>query len=410
MELNTYAGDFRAFKALITAQIAGVAVKVNDVDPKNASPNSLPSLKTASGTITQSNAIARYIARSRPEAGLYGASFFQSGQVDQWIDFGTNNIELPAIITTYWQLGWQPFNFQANKKALEDLASGFAQLEAHLISQTYLVGQRLSLADVVIASQLFYPLKMSLDGAFRAQYPATIRWFSHVASLPAVNAVIGAVTFCAKAPSPPKNAKKEKAKGGGGKKQKKPKAKKEESEADKIEKAEAARKKAEAKKKNPLDLLPKSTLDLDEWKRKYSNSQSDYFASMKWFWENFDATGYSIWYQEFNHNDENTVNFVASNKIEGFCQRTEGIRKYSFGVMQLLNSKEKLGYYFVGGVWLIRGNEIKPMLETNPESGVYTWTRMDHTDAAAQQKIANYWCGETKIDMDYDCEDACVFK
>ena len=112
MELSTYVGDFRAFKALITANAAGVEVTVKAADPKETNPNTVPVLTTAHGELTQSNAIARFIARSRPEAGLFGQSFFQSAQVDTWIEWGTNNVELPAIVSTYWQYGWQEFNFQ----------------------------------------------------------------------------------------------------------------------------------------------------------------------------------------------------------------------------------------------------------------------------------------------------------
>lgn len=398
MELSTYAGDFRAFKVLITAALAGVEVNVKEVDPKgeDASPNSVPVLMTSQGKITQSNAIARYIARSRPEAGLYGQTFFQGGEVDQWIDWGTNNIELPAIVSTYWQFGWQDFNFQANKKALEDLAAGFAFLENHLLSRTFVVGQRLSLADIVLASQLFYPLKLSLDGAFRSKFPATLRWFSHVMALPASANVVGAVVYCAKAPSPPKNKKK----------QKEPKKKKEQPK----KKEQAAPKpKAKKKEKNPLDLLPPSSFVLDEWKRQYSNATNDYFKSMEWFWPNFDEKGWSIWFQSFNHNDENTMDFIVCNKLEGYVQRTIGIQKYAFGVMQMLDTKEKLGYYTVAGIWLIRGQEIEPMLDVNPESSVYTWSRLDHNDEATRKRIAAYWCGEKDIDG-ADCYDAKVFK
>ncbi len=446
MELSTYAGDFRAFKGLIAAQVAGVAVTVKEVDPKGTTPNTVPVLSTPHGELTQSNAIARYIARSRPEAGLFGQSFFQSGQVDSFIDWGTNNVELPAIVSTYWQFGWQEFNFQANKKALEDLAAAFATLEAHLLSRTYLVGNRLSLADIIIASQLFYPLKLTLDGAFRAQFPATIRWFSHVTALPAAAAVLGAVVLCRKAPAAPKKAEKPKGEkpaakeGGGGKKpqgEQKPKGEKpakqekpkpapkaaepaEEADADadaggeaapgrdleaEAEAEEAARK----KKGHPLDKLPPSTLQLDEWKRQYSNSGDDYFKSMDWFWPNFDASGYSLWLQEFQHNEECVQDFIVSNKIEGYIQRTSEIQKYAFGVLQILDSKAEKGHYTVNGVWLIRGPDISPMLDCNPEAVVYTWTKLDHTDEATRKRIANYWCGETGIDG-LDSVDAKVFK
>ena len=53
----------------------------------------------------------------------------------------------------------------------------------------------------------------------------------------------------------------------------------------------------EEKKKDPLDMLPKGSFDLEEWKRFYSNN--DEAASCAWFWQHFDPEHYSIWRGEY---------------------------------------------------------------------------------------------------------------
>jgi elongation factor 1-gamma len=53
----------------------------------------------------------------------------------------------------------------------------------------------------------------------------------------------------------------------------------------------------EEKKKDPLDLLPKGSFDLEEWKRFYSNNDEE--ASCAWFWQHFDPQHYSIWRGEY---------------------------------------------------------------------------------------------------------------
>lgn len=388
LTLTSVKGDFKAWKVLITAKLAGVEVaEDNSATADDSSVHTLPVLATPNGVISQSNAIARYIARSRPEAGLFGSSFFESAEVDSWIEWSTNNLELPAILSTYWQFEFIKFDFQANKKAVNDLLAGLAQLNDHLLSRTYMVGNRLSLADIVLFAQLVYPFRMTLPDL--SAFTAVTRWFSHIAAQPAVAATVGAVTFCKVAPKAPKTEKK--------KKKKKP-----------AQQAKApAPAPAKRKPKNPLDALPKSPLNLEEWKRQYSNSTSDYYKSMEWFWANWDPEGWSIWFQSFNHNEENTRNFIVSNKLEGFVQRTIAIQKYAFGCMQMLDTSGEKGYYTVNGVWLIRGQDIKPM-DCNPEVGVYTWSKMDASDPAVRKQIADYWCGE-EIDG-YVCEDAKVFK
>ena len=81
-ELTLYvdSGNFRAFKILIAAEYNGIDIKVPAFkigqDNKNAtflkkSPlGRVPLLETSSGCIFESNAIARYVAKSLVAAGL----------------------------------------------------------------------------------------------------------------------------------------------------------------------------------------------------------------------------------------------------------------------------------------------------------------------------------------------------
>ena len=50
--------------------------------------------------------------------------------------------------------------------------------------------------------------------------------------------------------------------------------------------------KKEEKAKNPLDVLPKSSMVLDDWKREYSNKDTvGPGSACEWLWKNFDAEG-----------------------------------------------------------------------------------------------------------------------
>lgn len=50
----------------------------------------------------------------------------------------------------------------------------------------------------------------------------------------------------------------------------------------------------EKKKVNPLDLLPKSNLNMDDFKRDFCNAE-DKLASLAKLWATFDLEGWSIW-------------------------------------------------------------------------------------------------------------------
>ncbi|MBS2599532.1 hypothetical protein KFY57_25595, partial [Salmonella enterica subsp. enterica serovar Typhimurium] len=110
------------------------------------------------------------------------------------------------------------------------------------------------------------------------------------------------------------------------------------------------------KAKNPLDLLPPSSMILDEWKRLYSNTKTNFReVAIKGFWDMYDPEGYSLWFCDYKYNDENTVSFVTLNKVGGFLQRFDIERKYAFGKMLVIGSEAP---YKVKGLWLFRGKEI----------------------------------------------------
>ena len=112
LTLVTYPGNFRAFKALIAAEYAGVEIAVKDVDAKAAAKLSptgkVPVLETPQGTIFESNATARYVARLSSDADLYGRTFYESAVVDSWIDFCAHELELPCTLWVYPIIGYMP--------------------------------------------------------------------------------------------------------------------------------------------------------------------------------------------------------------------------------------------------------------------------------------------------------------
>ena len=183
--LHTYPGNFRAFKILIAAEYNGLEI---DVPPfkmleENRSAEFLaisplgkvPVLVTPQGSIFESNAIARYVARVRRDTELYGATFFESGQIDSWIDFCCHELELPATMWFYPIIGYMPFNPAAYEKAKEAVTGALGVLEKHLADKTYLVGHKISLADITLVAALVYPMKLAMAPAFRAQFPNVMR-------------------------------------------------------------------------------------------------------------------------------------------------------------------------------------------------------------------------------------------
>ena len=162
-------------------------------------------------------------------------------------------------------------------KATADLHAALATLERHLLPRTFVVGEAVTLADIVLACALLYPFKLVLDAGARAAYPSVTRWFVTCVNQPAFASVLGEVALCETPAQPAKGG----AKGGKavGAAAAAPKAeKKKEEPKPKAEKAPAKEEKdateeilaAEPKKPaDPFAHLPKSAFILDEWKRTF---------------------------------------------------------------------------------------------------------------------------------------------
>jgi elongation factor 1-gamma len=436
LQLLVDQGNFRAFKILIAAEYNSVAIDIPEFkasDNKTAeflakSPlGRVPVLVTPAGSIFESNAIARYVARMRRDTELFGVSFFESALVDSWIDFSAHNIELPATLWFYPVLGYIPYNAIATAKAKTDLAKALTVLEKHLQDKTYLVGHKITLADIAVVSALVYPFKFVADAAFRAPFPNVLRWFETCVNQPAFEAVVGTVVLAEKeltasgaaivpfaAPAAaaagaakvyPVKEKKEKApKAAKVVEEKKPKEKKPKDDEEEEEPSYQ-----EKKAEHPFKLLDKSnptTFVMDTWKKTYSNCNGDYHGAMDAFWASFDPTGWTIFRGDYKYNEENRMLFMSGNLIGGFIQRTEEIRKWLFGTMTIRGvegTQMKITAYY-----LIRGDSIQPLISCNDDADCYTWTKLE-IPASPESKamLYDYWCSEGDLEGEPNLDSRC---
>jgi len=344
-------------------------------------------LETNEGHIFEANAIARYVARQGANA-LYGSSPFEAGLVEQWIDFAANDIELPGNVWVFPILGFIPDNTIATQKAKGDVRKAIEVLQKHLLSRTFLVGERITLADIVVATSLVRLYEKVLDPSFRKSFTNVNRWFTTVVNQPNFRAVLPEVKLADKMQVAPKvEAKKEEPKKEQPKKeqpkkeQPKKEAKKEEEDEDDFGEKE------EKKKPNPLDSLPPSKFILDDWKRVYSNEDTRGKA-IPWFWENYDSEGYSIYFGDYKYNDECKKTFMTANLLGGFVQRLDKLRKYGFGSLIIFGDEPSLE---VSVCFLFRGKEIPPEMTECDDAEHYNWRKADTNDAATRELINDFW-------------------
>ncbi|KAG8389648.1 hypothetical protein BUALT_Bualt01G0000800 [Buddleja alternifolia] len=398
MALVLYASNTNknAFKALVTAEYSGVKVElakdfvmgVSNKTPEFLKKNPIgkvPVLETPDGPIFESNAIARYVARLKPDNHLYGSSLIDYGHIEQWIDFSATEIDANIGRWLYPRFGYGLYLPPAEEVAITALKRALEALNSHLASNTYLVGHGVTLADIIMICNLSIGFKAIMTMTFTSQFPHVERYFWTLVNQPNFQKILGDVkqaesipAVASKKPAQAKEPAKPKAK-----EESKKEVKKEESKAKEVAAEEEAPK---PKAKNPLDLLPTSKMILDDWKRLYSNTKTNFReVAIKGFWDMYDPEGYSLWFCNYKYNDENTVSFVTLNKVSGFLQRMDLARKYAFGKMLIIGSE---GPFKVKGLWLFRGTEIPQyVLDECYDMELYEWTKVDINDEAQKERV-----------------------
>ena len=242
---------------------------------------------------------------------LLGKTKQDYASILRWMSFANTEV-LGPVINYIWPIrGTMPYNKKNVEDSLESALKSLNVLEKHLLVNTFLVGERLTLADIFCAGLLTRAFETICDKKWREQNVNLPRWFETVTNQPIYTAVVPKSEMCAerlKNVAPP-SAKKDKA----------PKEPKKEKEAPKAKAApEPEEEEEEAapapKPKHPLEALGRPTLVLDDWKRKYSNEETREVA-LPWFWENLKTDEYSLWRVDYKYNDELTLTFMSSNLI-----------------------------------------------------------------------------------------------
>ena len=196
--------------------------------------------------------------------------------------------EIDALINyvRYMLWGVTPYSKAHDQTFRERLHRPLETIENHLAKHTFFVGERLSLADITAATVLQGAYSSILGKAERAKYPHTFRFYETVVNQPQIKDVLAAGAQLAETAQqyvPPQKDQKPKTE--------KPKAEpkpKAEKKKDVDEEEEEPLVPEEPKKKNPLDDLPKSNFNLEDWKRAYSNLDTrGSGGSLEWFYEKY---------------------------------------------------------------------------------------------------------------------------
>ena len=292
----------------------------------------LPFLETPEGNISESISIETFLANKfRPE--LLGTNIMERAKVNQWIEFAACEIQKCLKEIIYPIFNWKEFNKEkadnANKKIKEYILILEKQLNH---GKKYILGDKITLADIVLFRYFRFLMMLHFAENIRnSLFPKLTKWFENIMTTPEAINAYGRTILCRKQLKP-LNIKIDRNK-----------------RLDLLKNNPALK-----KEKNPLDSLPPSSFNIEEFKKEFLDEKGgNKNKIMEKFWEIFDPKGYSLWWMEYQNLDtEGKKIFRMNNSKNFFLERIdEDFKKYAFGIHGVYGNE---GDYKVRGVWLWR--------------------------------------------------------
>ena len=382
-------------EVLHVIELTKAPVELQNVDWEDAetrktlSPKSptgtFPFLETSEGILSESRAIENYLAmKHKPE--LLGENDLEKAQVRQWSDFAIFEIGYCAKEIIYPIFGWKKYCKESADKANNKVKDFMRTLDAQLKDKEFVLGSKITLADVTLFRELKYFFQLVFPKGLRDKvFPNVAKWFTKLSETEEVKKVYGKILLCNQPLKPYICEEK--------KEEKKHEVKKPEKKDEKQDEPPK-----EKKKVNPLDELPPSKLELETFKRAFLNNK-DKEDAMNKFWEIYDPEGYSLWWVEYqNLPTECKILFRTSNSKGMFLQKCDALRRYAFAVHGVYGVEDD---YKIRGMWMFRGKEIPQEMKDNDLYEYLTFRRIDINKPEDKQLVHDYW---TKLDENDEVE------
>jgi len=432
--------SFRTQKVLVAAKYGGVNIKLETpgggLDQKKFPFGKYPAYESSDGSqkFHDAHAIAAFVGQP-----LMGSNAVERAEIVQWLCLADDEF-LPHVLSwTLPALSAMPYNATQVEASKKELLRLLGILNDYLLTRTYLVGERISLADVALALDILPAYQNVLEPDARRPFINVSRWLTTLLNQPQFKSVLGDVSgrLCTKAaqfdahkykefndasshqtspaPAAGQQQKQEQQQGKKDKKGKKEPTEKGDAPAPKKEEKKSSAKKgepehngaaeeemdaaeealaAEPVQKDPFAAMPKGTFVMDDFKKVYSNEDTATKA-IPYFWQSFDKENFSIWYCEYKYPEDLSLVFMSCNLITGMFQRLDKMRKNAFGSMCLFGTDNKST---ISGVWFWRGLDLaftlSPDWQVDFES--YEWKKLDPNSEETKKMVNEYlmWEGD----------------
>ena len=383
-------------------------IKLEEKEKRNSLVQKIPTatfpfLETNNGNISQSNSILYYLCQKyKPD--LLGENAFEKAKILQWIEFANCEILRCNKSIIYPIFGWSNLNKEEFDRDNKKIKEYLLLLEKELEKNDFIVGNKMTLADIQLFTNLRFLMMFHLPEPMRNKLcPKINKWFEKIMNTPEAIKAYGRTILCKNILKPfsgitdkkkgnEENKKKEEnKKESKGKKEKQTNTKegkqKEEKEKEKEPYVpgllEVPRFNIKEIENNPLDSLPESKLDLEKLKSDFLKNPNKKNA-MKNFWKNYDPEGYSLWSIEYNNEPNECLTLMRTCIIKGdILEQLKYFKKYCFGV---LGAYGGAGNYKIKGCLLWRGNEIPEEIKNINCYEKLNLRKLDHNQKRKMKK------------------------
>jgi len=193
--LVTFPNYYRGQKALIAGSLSGANFDVEVVE--DAAPTDahfrVPLLRLdAESSLFDVNAICFRLA----DESLRGRGVEEATEVLQWMQFADHELLPPVCAWVFPLIGVIQSDAQTVAKAKEECLRVLKVLDDHLLFRTFVLGHRISLADITLFCNLTFLYKHVLSPAVRRPFTCLNRWFKTLQGHPAFRQHVGDIPWC----------------------------------------------------------------------------------------------------------------------------------------------------------------------------------------------------------------------
>ncbi|XP_032903388.1 elongation factor 1-gamma-like [Amblyraja radiata] len=153
----------------------------------------LPAVEAESGGQVWGGAAVSHLLAP---AAMRGSCGEEAALVRQWTSYADIELLPIACASTFPAPGLLKHNKQAVDRAPVELRKTLRFLDDHLRLRTYLVGEKITLADVAVSCALLLPYQHVFNPECRKPFVNANRWFETCVNQPEFRRALGEVKFC----------------------------------------------------------------------------------------------------------------------------------------------------------------------------------------------------------------------